>query len=769
MIRNITLFICFLLGTVFSTHAQLELSANPEYGQIFDIVHDTAQTGTLYARTVGNHIVKSEDNGESWQVLYSDPMQYYCTLSSLRLINNGQNLSFIVKAEGTDYNKVIILNPTDGSIVKTFPAPNPHRSDILIASYDIFENDNDIVLLHTTYDLSYSFTNEVFRTTDGGISWESIYYSPDYSEIAINNVAIAPDNADKLFLMRGMSPGTDFGGLLMSLNGGQTWNEKIPGNTYSPIAFNPTNPQDIFLGTYYGFGDHEQNLYRSLDGGETWNIIPIIWTSMGTDNFNEIAFNPTNPDNIIVLEENEIAISNDNGASWQNQVYTSIDPESYYYGLSVSFNPFIPDEVIIGTDFYPLKSSDGGITLEKLENPFVNSTGRIDSYFSPTENHLYYGLRNGFIHRDLNTGEEAGYRMRSLNNTFGATTFPYSDKEIPGRIFNSSRFGMNSVVEMSLDHGENYVAIYSSMSYLNIYEMATSASNPNIVWFSFGDSIFRIDITNPASPIVGEITIPSFELCYGLVIDPTDEGRIVLSAGSKVYVTTNGGFSWDEITAGLENLNTLDTILKIAINPLNSNEYIMASTRGIYISTDAGLSWNQKFDGFIENIFFSPLTDGNIVAVNHYSDGYLFPESTTRIVYSNDGGETWEIIPGDALEYLISGSSTVHFIDDQAEVYFGTFDMGLVKYTVDLSELGLENSVNPSSLSLFPNPASQFINILNTNGSIKEIAIYSISGQKILQPSKNNSTLDVSGLTSGAYLIKIATDEGVTFKRFIKN
>ncbi|HBC04500.1 MAG TPA: hypothetical protein DC015_09975, partial [Aequorivita sp.] len=69
-----------------------------------------------------------------------------------------------------------------------YNVPNPQESDILIASYDIYSPNNDIALLHTTYTINFGFTNEVFLTLDGGATWRSIYFSPDYRDISINNV-----------------------------------------------------------------------------------------------------------------------------------------------------------------------------------------------------------------------------------------------------------------------------------------------------------------------------------------------------------------------------------------------------------------------------------------------------------------------------------------------------------------------------------------------------------------------------------------------------
>lgn len=770
MIRTIILFSFLLITFIQKSNSQVTFSANEEYGQIYDIAFDAVEEGTLYARTVGNHIIKTENNGASWDVLYSDPLERYCTLADLRLINNGDNLSFIVKAEGTDYSKVVVIAKEDGAVIKEYNVPNPQETDVLIASYDIYESNNDIAVLHTTYMATLGFTNEVFITNNGGSNWVSIYLSSNYMDVSINNVAISPDNGSKIFLMRGVSFGSELGGLFVSEDSGATWEEKIPGNTYSAIAFNPGNANDILLGTFYGYGDHQENLYRSTDGGDNWSIVPITYTSMSNNNINHIKFNPQNTDNIIVLEENEIIISNDNGLTWQNEVYTEIDPEEYYFGLTVSFNPFVADDIVISANFYPFRSNDGGISLEKFESPFVNSTGRVDSYFNGSENHLYYGLRNGFIHRNETTGVENGYRLRSLNNSFGATTFPYADKEVSGRIFNSSRFGMNSVVEMSLDHGENYVPIYSTMEFLNIYSLATSPSNNNLVWFSFGEMAFKIDVSDPSAPIVEQVTLPSFDLFYGIIIDPANEENVTITQGVKVYKTTDGGATWEESSSGLEELaQGQNTILNATINPLNANEYLLATTQGIFLSTNQGETWTQIFDEYVDKVSFSNIGSGHIVAVNHYSDGWLFPESPSRIVYSTDNGVNWEIISGEALEYLNSSSSTIQFFEESADVYFGTFDTGLAKYTIDLSTLGTENNqFDSQEIVLFPNPASDRITVQSKNSIVKSVTIYSLSGQLVLKAIDNLQDVDVSKLSSGVHLVKVETDKGTFFKRLIK-
>jgi hypothetical protein len=90
----------------------------------------------------------------------------------------------------------------------------------------------------------------------------------------------------------------------------------------------------------------------------------------------DIRFSPISPGKIIVLEENEIARSEDNGQTWQHDVYPPYgdDVNTYYYGIKASYNPFKDDELLISSNYFPFSSTDGGATLAKVSNPFFSST-----------------------------------------------------------------------------------------------------------------------------------------------------------------------------------------------------------------------------------------------------------------------------------------------------------------------------------------------------------------------------------------------------------
>lgn len=81
--------------------------------------------------------------------------------------------------------------------------------------------------------------------------------------------------------------------------------------------------------------------------------------------------------------------------------------------------------------------------------------------------------------------------------------------------------------------------------------------------------------------------------------------------------------------------------------------------------------------------------------------------------------------------------------------------------------LSVPSVVIEESLSLFPNPATNTINVTSSQ-DIVSLTVVDQLGKVVLTKNKS-SNIDVSGLQSGIYFIKIATDAGSSVKKFIKN
>lgn len=751
------------------SNAQMQFEASEDYGQVFDVTFDPNHQNVIYARTVTNHIVKSTDKGETWEIIYSHPQENsFITIKDMRLINEGTALSFICTAQGTSFNKIVIFDLESESVSKEFSSPIGNEPDNLIQSYSIFSEDDDVVLMHTTKIFDFGLQTEIFYTADGGNNWDSVYKSLDNGNIHVNNVAISPVDADKLFIMRGPSPESVEGGLFISNDAGQTWTEKIAGTTYSAIAFNPTNADDIFLGTFYLGEGQQQNLFRSQDGGETWNAVDIDWTTMSTNSIHSITYNPLDLNQIMVLEENEIVVSYDRGETWTNYVYETLNTEDYYYGLTAAFNPFVNNEVIISANYYPFISQDGGENLSRLKSPFVNPTGRL-AVFGNEEQHVYYGLRNGLMHQDLQAGTEEGFNLLPIDFTPNVSNSGfYADRNVAGRVYFSVTSGMmgNSALSMSSDHGETSSMILSG-SYLMLIAIDSFEPNPNKIVVSMGEIIYKSDITDLENVVTQEIMPPSFGMVTSVLFDAADDNIFYVAQGNKIYKTTDNGQTWTE----LHSIEEGQLVYDLKRNPLNAQEFAAATSVGVFISNDSAETWTQIYDESPMNkVEFSSFAAGKIVASSHFEDGGLFgyPASDAKTIYTKNNGETWEEIGTDELGFMRATSTDIMFTgENSADVYYLVQDLGLVKYTLDLTTLGTGEIIsNISDVTIYPNPTNGILNF-NSKSEVQNIAIFDLSGRKISE--FNSNQINISSLPKGIYLIKISTKDGkTTTKKVVK-
>ncbi len=116
----------------------------------------------------------------------------------------------------------------------------------------------------------------VFKTTDGGVTWNDVW--PASSVGAIGAVAVAPHNRDVVWVGTGeAAPRNDasYGnGVWRTTNGGRTWTWLGLPHSYaiSKIVVDPRDPNVALVGVLGNpFKDSDQRgVYRTSDGGRTW-------------------------------------------------------------------------------------------------------------------------------------------------------------------------------------------------------------------------------------------------------------------------------------------------------------------------------------------------------------------------------------------------------------------------------------------------------------------------------------------------------------------
>jgi hypothetical protein len=99
-------------------------------------------------------------------------------------------------------------------------------------------------------------------------------------------------------------------------------------------------------------------------------------------------------------------------------------------------------------------------------------------------------------------------------------------------------------------------------------------------------------------------------------------------------------------------------------------------------------------------------------------------------------------------------------------------DTVLATQNVTVSGITAINTINIGAdlLTLYPNPANNVVNIVNKSTyAMQSISLYNVVGQLIyngVTDSKTNHTLQLSGIASGMYTLKIETDKGFVMRKF---
>jgi len=79
--------------------------------------------------------------------------------------------------------------------------------------------------------------------------------------------------------------------------------------------------------------------------------------------------------------------------------------------------------------------------------------------------------------------------------------------------------------------------------------------------------------------------------------------------------------------------------------------------------------------------------------------------------------------------------------------------------------LSTDNLLN-NNITIYPNPVIDLINI-NTSLTILEVEIYDVLGKRLNYIKVNNRKIDVSGVNSGVYILKIKTEIGIILKKIL--
>ena len=161
---------------------------------------------------------------------------------------------------------------------------------------------------------------------------------------------------------------------------------------------------------------------------------------------------------------------------------------------------------------------------------------------------------------------------------------------------------------------------------------------------------------------------------------------------------------------------------------------------------------------------FDPTGENAYPADNEYNEYWNYPldDFTDTYALGNDG--TYDIIEFSTVGalgfYTSTGAQAYQILSSTANTIYvrNVGSEGNSWYsmlTTDAHNLSTsENEI--LDMMIYPNPVDgNYVTILSPVQGLKEIEVYSVTGRKVMSTSINGSTLDISSLNTGFYLVKV--------------
>ena len=526
-----------------------------------------------------------------------------------------------------------------------------------------------------------SHGNGIYKSVDGGKTWQNVGLRDSR---AIGKVIINPKNSDVVFVA---AFGHPYGpnaerGVFRTIDGGKTWEKVLYKDDMSgaiDVAFDPRNPNILFASMWqaqrmpWGFSDGGpgSGLYRSVDGGTTWKELQEHGLPKKPYGRIGVAVAANSDRVYAMIEEHDgggLYRSDDAGETWQlvnNNRYLS--QRAWYY-MHVIADPQDANTVyVLNVDAH--RSTDGGHTFNNLRVPHGDNHGL---WVDPKNTRRLIVANDGGVTLSMDGGKS----WTRLDNQPTAQFYHViTDNRTPYYVYGSQQDNSSVAIASSSDEGVINRADWYAPGGGEAGYIAPYLPDPNIVFATdYHAQATRFDkrtgevkdiaifpeLTDGAGAAALE---HRFQWTAPLVASPHDPNTLYYG-GERVFKTTNGGLHWEAISpdltrndktkqipsGGLISIDDAgteyyDTVFTIAESPIAKGLIWAGTDDGlVQLTRDGGNNWtnvtpkNWPEWSRVSLIEASPHDAGTAyVAIDRHQNDELLP----FIYKTNDYGKTW--------------------------------------------------------------------------------------------------------------------------------
>ena len=523
----------------------------------------------------------------------------------------------------------------------------------------------------------------MYRTVDGGKTWEHIGLGESHF---IGEIVVHPKNEDVAWVaVLGHTFGNEGNserGIFKTTDGGNSWERVLYHNEHTgavDIEIDPNNPRILYATLWEAYrnpwemssGGEGSGLYKSTDGGENWeNISQRPGLPKGISGKIGVAISPLNSDRIWTIIENEnggLFRSDDGGGTWSRTTADrNLRQRAWYYTHVVAGTNHEDEVYVLNVGFF--KSTDGGSSFDRIGTPHGDHH---DLWISPDDGNRMVVANDGGGQVSYNGGESwSSYYKYATAQFYQVIT----DNQFPYRIYgaqqDNSTVGILSRTSGSGIAERDWAPVAGGESGY----IAPDPEDPNVTfggsyggYFNkfndFTDQSDRIDVwpDNPMGAGAEDLKY-RFQWTFPIYISPHDP-NMLYATSQYVHRSTDEGMSWETISDDLtrddkskqgesggpitkddtsvEYYNTVFTFAESTVQP--GVLWAGADDGLIHISRDNGESWDEVTpegmpEAMASIIDPSPHNPGTAyLAANRYK----FDDFSPMLYKTDNYGRSW--------------------------------------------------------------------------------------------------------------------------------
>jgi len=661
-------------------------------GRVTDVAIPRGSHETIYAAAASGGVWRSYDQGKTWEAIFEDAAS--TSIGDIAVAPSDTSVVWIGTGEANIFRSSMagtgVYKSTDGGENWTHMGLNATNT---IGRIVVHPGDPQTVYVAASgNEWTHNEQRGVFKTTDGGKTWEKIFYiNPQIGAI---DLVMDPEDPNVLYASmwnrirkRWSDPRPRPGdGIYKTNDGGTNWrklteglpDDSLTGRIGLDVCQSRPNVVYAFVDNHHidtsaeasvdSYGRKQTRkvygaqVYRSNDKGESWQKmsadtgrIDNLTSTYGWV-FGQIRVDPNDANTIYVMGV-PLLKSTDGGKTYERLSDEGLHGDHH----ALWIDPDNSDLLVNGNDGGVNISHDQGKSWYNVENlpivQFYNVHYDMEDPFRVYGSVQDNGCFRGPV--DHRPGIDSAREWERIPG--GEATYIAVDKENPNIMFNSSFYGRLRRCE----YGEGEWEVEKILTEAKEGEpelrgqwlapTIMSPHDPRVLYhgmqFVFktpdrGETWEKIspDLTNYDPAKQGESfyainyatisTLSESPLKEGLIYAGTDDGNL--------HITRNGGEVWTKVIQGLPKGKHVSRVVASAHN--EGTVYLTLNGKReddfkayIYRSDDYGASWVD----ISSNIPIGPV---NVIREDPRLKDVLYAGTDIGVYISTNRGESWEVL-----------------------------------------------------------------------------------------------------------------------------